>query len=596
MFAKFKDKSAVGLKSVLNNIKKYLPVAVFGVALCFLINAVYGEDMMCIAVVCIITVKNLFDTTLNIRSYLWQFLLLLLIITVGIFAGMNFIALTIVNALFVGVMSFVLCDNFKIGGLPFTLCLQLLIMEYARTMELYRVPFAFLCTLLCFILSIAFLTVYYEICINVLKKNKNNPYILNGCKAIANKLRMFLDKENVKKDRDLYLITKDFCSCYQNTMINQGYLLDEKQKKQFLALMTLQQISDLIYHTKSKFPEINENDRKYFEELFRIFTTVKSLKRLAVELNGFVDDFSLSNSTISSQWRKYLLSFADYLKYGSRRPAIKSSFKKAVEFKLSILKKRLSLSGSFSLRKSVQTAAAVGLCTLIAQFLPITDAMILPVVALTVFTVYPEAKIRCTLWGVACMIATCLLYMVIFSAVPFGWRVALTFVVMVTAVVSVENPFMKSISACLILSSVIFPTAVIGGEVLIKSAVMLAGCCISWLVAKFLLPTKRHQIYKYHIIDLAQTDWSIMQLLENSCFDSTANTYLCEMLFLQHLMVDHINSTPFENTRGNDNRFESMISFNCDILSEIAYAVTILKPVTLPNSWIIEMKKRLTIV
>ena len=593
MFTKLRNKSVTLCGDILDALKKYLPVSLAGIVLCLMVNAIYGSDMMCIAVVSIITLKELFTTTFNIFNYIRHFVILLVVITVGIFAGLNPFVATGVNLVLVGLVSFVLCDNFRIGGISFNICLQLLLMEYAGAMELYRIPFAFICTLICFAFCIVFLLICHLISTNFFVNKTDNPYVLDGCKAISNKLKMFLNKENVKKDRDLFLITKEFCKTDYNTFTNQGYLLDERQKKHLLSLMTLQQISDLIYDTKSKLPEINDDDRKYFEKLSQIFTKIKSLKRLAIEINGFVEDYALSNKTMSSLWKKYLLALVDSIRLRSR-PAIKSSFRQSLRFRISVLKKRLAFSYSYNLRKSVQTAVAVALCTLLGQILPVTDAMILPLSALAVLSVYPEMKLLHSLKGIAGMVTCCVIYMLLLGTVPFYLRVTLTFIVTVIVLMTVNSTFMKAIFSSLILSIVIFPTAVVGEEVWIKSVVMLAGGCISWLTVKFLFNTPSRRKYKFHTSDLAQVDWTAIHLLEHAKFNHVNTSYLCELMFLQHLMVDHIDNTPCENMDNDKIRYSSMLSFNCDLLSEISYALTILKPVALPEEWIIAMKKRLT--
>ena len=593
MFTKLKDNSVALIKDIWKTFKHYLPVSVMGIALCFIINAIYGSDMMCIAVVCIITLKELFDTTFNVFNYIRQFTLLLVIITIGIFAGLNPFVATAVNLLVVGVVSFLFCDNFRFGGMSFTICLQLLLMEYVGAMDLYRIPFAYVCTLICFVYSVACLFLFHFIANSSFIRKKDNPYVLDGCKAIANKLKIFINKEHLKKDRDLFLITTDFCKTTHNAFVNQSCLLDEMQKKHLLSLMTLQQISDLIYDTQSKLPELNEDDQRYFEELCRVFTKIKSLKRLAIEINAFVEDYSLSNKTLSSLWKKYLLSLVDSLKFRNR-PMIKSRFKQAMRFRISVLKKRFSFSYSYNLRKSVKTAITLAICTLLGQILPVTDAMILPVTALAVLAIYPELKFPYTLRGIGGMIITCVLYMAVLSTLPFNIRLPLTFVFSVIALFTARSPFMRAVFSSLIISVVIFPTALIGGEVMIKSVVILSACLISWLAVRLILKTPSYRIYNFHTSDLAQINWTAMYLLEHSKFNSPATPYLCEFMFLQHLMVDHISNTPFTNTQNNKMRYSGMLSFNCDLLSEIAYAMTILKPVALPADWMIAMKKRLT--
>ena len=59
-------------------------------------------------------------------------------------------------------------------------------------------------------------------------------------------------------------------------------------------------------------------------------------------------------------------------------------------------------------------------------------------------------------------------------------------------------------------------------------------------------------------------------------------------------MVDHLNSCSVDKNENGKVRYSGMLSFNCDLLTEIAYAMTILKPKMLPKGWITAMKKRLT--
>lgn len=564
----------------------YFPVMIFGILLCFCVNAIFGPNMVVVGLVTVFTVKEIYRTAFSLRNYLTYAALLLAVVLLGTLASIQFLLGAVINFAVIAFLAFVFCDNFTRGGY-FTISLQLLLMQYQGRVSIDVLPARLLCYLFCIAVSGVFLVLIN----NLFKKHKDNVYVIRGCKAISNKLNLLLGNE-VKDDTDMFVLTTEFCKDNYSIMVNQGYLLDESTRHDFLALMTMEQMSDLIYDTVAKLENLNDKDREYFEELIRAFSKIKNLKRLSIELSNFADDYTLSNPQLSSLWKKYILILADYLKYKGK-PVIKSNIKDSTKFRVSVLKKRFSLT-SYNMRSALQLTSIVTICAVVGQIVPVTEVTLIPIVALAVLSIYPNTKLRYTIPGVVGIIVVAVLYMLILSSLPFALRLPVSFIISVIGVVVTKSQFAQLAFATQLISSVIYPTAVISPEVLIKVGFVAVGCCASWLLVRWIFNTPEYRRYKLHTSDLAQFDWTAIRLLEQVRMDNSDVNYLCEFMFIQHLMVEHISNSSTDKVDSNRIRYSSMLSFNCDLLTEIAYAITILKPSKLPKDWILAMKKRLT--
>lgn len=586
MTEELKSKVSAFIKNVGNNFLRYLPVALLGIVLCFSINAIFGADVIVVGVVTVFTVKDLYKTTFKASNYLRCALYLLAAVVLGTLASLHVLLGIVINFAVLFYLVFAHGSNFKLGSY-FTMGLQLLLMEYPGYVHISEILPRLLCSVFCVVVSGVFL-IFFN---NVFRKYKENVYVLRGCKVIANKLNFLVDEEGNDKT-DLFELTTDFCKSNYEIMKNQGNMLDESTKHDFLALMTMEQMSDLIYDTAAKLGTLTDKDREYLQELQGIFANIKTLKRLSLNLNSFVDEYSLSNPQLSSLWKKYILTLSEYLKYKSKR-VIKTSIKESAKFNISILKKRFNLA-SYNMRNALQLAIIVTLCGAVAQLLPVAEAFLIPIIALAVLSVYPKVKLKHTIPGAVSVLVLAVVYMLILGCVPFAWRIPMVIVCSMLGLATAKREFPQLAFATQILSGVLYPASVTSPDVLLKFVFVGVGCICSWLLVRWIFNTPANRIYKLHISDLIQFDWTAIRLLEETRPDKGIENYLCEFMLLQHLLVEHISNSSPNSVASNKIRYSSMLSFNCDLLTEIAYAITILKPGKIPKDWILAMKKRLT--
>jgi len=587
MTEKLKSKGAALVKNIAKSFVIYLPVALLGIVLCFSINIIFGEAMVAVGVASVFSVKNLYRTTFKASNYLLEGLYLLAAVFLGTLASLSFIVGIIINFAVLFYLAFVHGSNLKLGGY-FTMALQLLLMEYPGDVSISDIIPRLICCLFCVVISGVFLVLIN----NLFTKHKESPYVLRGCNAIANKLNLLTGKGGYNGQTDLFSLTTDFCKSSHTKMIKQRYLLDEAAKHDFLALLTMEQMSDLIYDTAAKPGTPTDKDLEYFNELQSIFSNIKTLKRLALNLNSFVDDYSLSNPQLSSLWKKYILTLSEYLKY-KNKPVIKTSIKASVKFRVSVLKKRCSIT-SYNMRNALQLATIVTLCGAVAQNLPVGEAMLMPITALAVLSSYPKTKLTRTIPGAVFVMLLAVFYMLLLGLFPFVWRIPIAIVISMLGVSTTKSDFGQLAFATQILSCILYPTSVTSPDVLLKFAFVSVGCVISWVLVRWIFNTPKNRIYKLHISDLMQFDWTAIRLLEEIRLDKATEDYLCEFMLLQHLMVEHISNSSPSKVESNKFRYSSMLSFNCDLLTEIAYAITILKLGKLPKDWLLAMKKRLT--
>lgn len=586
MFNKLKNGCISGVKSLATNFLIYLPVAVLGIILCFSVKAIFGAEYILVALVSLLSIKGLFTTTLNTENYLRNAVYLLFIVIMGTLASLNVLPGLFINFILIFAFAFIFCDNFKEGKL-FMFTLRLLLMQYQGHVTADMFLPRILSCLFCIAVGGVFLTLFN----NMFRKRKDNPYVLSGCDEIAQKLKSLLD-ENVKGKLDLFNLTTSFCKAEYDKMLNQDYLLDEATKNDFLALMTLEQLSDLIYDTPAKLGELTDNDKAYFEELIKYFSKIKSLKRLSINLSNFVDEYSLSNPQLSSLWKKYILTLASFLKYRGK-PIIKTSIKEAIAFRYSVLKKRFTIV-SLNFRNALQMSLLVSLCTAISQLISVSDITLCPIALTAILAISQDKRLKLTLIGCTGIIAVASIYMVTLRMVPFEARATVAIIVTIICLTTVKNIFSVTAFSTQLLSCLYFQAATISPEAMLKIMYVIFACLIGCLLTEFVLSTPKSQRYKLHTSDLAQFDWSAMHQLENVRLDDPRISYLCEIMLIQHFMVEHISNSSVDKVESNKIRYSGMLSFNCDLLTEIAYALTILRPSKLPKDWVLAMKKRLT--
>ncbi len=586
MISKIKNSCITELNSIASNFLMYLPVAIFGVLICFAVNAVFGAELIVVALVSLLSVKELYKTTFNTANYLRNAGYLLFIVIMGTIASTNIVAGIFINFTLIFAFAFIFCDNLSLGKF-FIMGLQLLLMQYPGYVPISELLPRLLCCLLCIGVGGAFLLIFN----NLFRKHKDNQYVIKGCEEIANKLTSLLDN-STKGKVDIFTLTTDFCKSKYKGMLNQDYILDEATKNDFLALMTMEQLSDLIYDTPQKLEEITDVDREYFEELIKYFSKIKSLKRLSINLSNFVDEYNLSNPQLSSLWKKYILTLSGYLKYRGK-PVIKTSIKESAKFRFSVLKKRF-VTTSYNLRNALQMAIIVTICALLSGLLSISDAVLCPITALAVLSITYDKRIKLTITGAVGIIAVAVAYMCMLKMFPFDARIPVAFILSAICIATSAKIFANVAFSTQLLSAVLFPSACISPEALLKIVYVSLGCIIACVLTNWVLSTPKSQRYKLHTSDLAQFDWSAIHQLEHIRLDDPTKNYLCEIMLIQHLMVEHISNSSNEKVESNKIRYSSMLSFNCDLLTEIAYALTILHPSKLPKDWIIAMKKRLT--
>lgn len=586
MFKKVTQRVKDTMLNLCRSFRSNLPIIILGILMCFCVNAILGESMVVVAVVSVITIRELYKTTFNFANYLRHLIIFLILILLGTFASMNFIAGALINFAVLFVLCFIMGDNF-IPGKCFTFGLELLLMEYQGLVSFDVLIARLICGICCTIFGGIVLIILN----NILKKHKDNKFVLKGCKTLANKLDLLIG-EKLEDDNDLFVITTDFCKEYYESMINQFYVMDEKSKYDFMSLMTMEQISDLIYETAAKLGNISGNDKAYFEELKRLMLRGKGLKRLAIDLDAFANEYELSNSQISSMWKKYILTLTKYIKYKAK-PVIKSNLKDAITFRKLVLKKRFSIT-SYSIRSSLQTAIIVSVCGIIGQLLPVSELMLLPLTSFLVLSVLNNKKISSAFVCCIEMSIIIVMFYVLLTFVPFSSRFMVSVIICVIGMIISKNLFVQLAFEVQIISVAMFPTSVVGAEVFMKVGFIAFSIFICWLLSKWIFNTVSYRKSKLQNIDLAQLNWTSIGLLQRSRFDDVMSNYLCEFMLIQHIMVDHLNSCSIDKNENNKVRYSGMLSFNCDLLTEIAYAMTILKPKMLPKGWITAMKKRLT--
>ena len=70
MINKIRNSCIIKLNSIATNLLMYLPVAVFGILMCFAVNAVFGAELIVVALVSLFSVKALYNTSFNTANYL----------------------------------------------------------------------------------------------------------------------------------------------------------------------------------------------------------------------------------------------------------------------------------------------------------------------------------------------------------------------------------------------------------------------------------------------------------------------------------------------------------------------------------------------
>lgn len=578
------EKLVFKLKEIPQKFAINLPVTVFAIFIFWSSKFLFGTDVAAVSVLFLFTVKDLQKTTFNAGNYIKNAVFLLAAVILGTFATMSFLLAVPISLLFFFFIFYFLSDDFSqhryyIYGLEF-----LLVQLTSGSMEILAERLTAFCY--CTVLSAVFLIILCKF----KKEKKFNKYVDKGCKLIADRLSLLTGGKGGRDD-DIYHIATDFCKSEYDKIAIQGYLMTEKEKNDLVLILNLEQLNELIYDTATKLHNINEADIAYFTNLQRIFAFSKNQKYLGMEIDDFTDKNKLTHPGLNALWKKHLKSLSVSLR-SNAKPKIKKYEKKAVAFRLKVAKERFTLK-SYSFRYSLQSAIILTISVACAYAPHIPYGYWIPMTALVVMTFYPKNSFTSLIPRLAATLSGAAVYALTVDIIPLDYKLIFAVIISFITISVSKNKFILMLFASEVIEFSVFPTVSTDASIMLRSLFAVIGCAFACLLIKCIVNTKYHEKYKYQTADILAYNVAALNSLKIMQLKETKSNYIYELMVFQHLLVNKMNLSEDDKIMANKQRFSKLISYNCDFLSDLIYAITVIKPVEISKNWLILCEERI---
>lgn len=578
----------------IKNIITYIPVIILGIVMVGICKIFFGNESTVVAIPFLLFSKGLYKTTFSFENYGKNLIIIFAMLLLGTFASMSFIASLIINFVFIFFILFALKDDFAkdkhfVYGLSFFI-IQLCKGSFA---VISQRMITFVC---CGILIGTFL---YLSCHFSKKNIKDNIYVKKSCSIIARQMNLLLNNKSNVSDSDILSTTIAYCRNEYEKAALQENLMNEREKFNLMALMSMEQFSELIYDTHNQCRNFTDGDIEYFSHLQKIFSQSKNLKRLAMEIDDFTEKNQLSNTHINEMWKRLLLNISANLNIKSTvKPNIKCSIKKSLDIKVKILKSRFKLNmKSYCFRNALQNTIILTIASqtayILQNVLNIDYGFLIPLMAYTTYTIYNKNNIKTLCLESALSAFVMVLFALFMNSFAGEIRIILCVIIGVILLCCLNSKLGVLIFAFELTVTVAAPAVTIEPFIILIILFMITGFLISTTFPEFLLCTRDWQRFIYMTNDILSYNVISLNVLANANLFDKEQNMVCELLLNQHLLVDKINNCEEDRFHFNKQLYSKIFSYNCDLLTELTYALTVIKPNKLTQNWIIHTKEKM---
>ncbi|HHZ06870.1 MAG TPA: FUSC family protein [Clostridiales bacterium] len=566
--------------------KKNIPIILVAIALFWGTKLVFGTNVGAVSVLFLFTIKDLYKKPFAFFNYIKYIVVLLLTVTLGTLAVMNFFCAVGINLVYMFVLVYFFRDDFftnryYLWGLELIL-MQMNSGSFAILGE--RLFSVAMCGLLCGVFL--FLTSKF------MNLPEPNSAVDQGCKLICKQLNMLSgDDFDRKSTLDMFTLATDFCKGQYNTMAAQGYLLTNKDKQDVRAMITMEEFSKLIYDTAANFPQLDEHDRVYFNNLQEIFIISKNRKRLAIELDYFCENNKLKNAVVNNLWEKYIKQLSAALKTNEKVVIVGDALN-VLKLKVKDLIKGFNFA-SVRFRKSLQTAIIFTIAAAAAYVVPIDYSYYLPLMAFTLSTIYPRFSFKMCLPQVGLVLIGSLLYILTIELLPLDYRLIVAVIISFCVLAVTNNTLVQMIFAAEAVVISVFPIISVETSVLLRLMFMCGGCLLGFLLVRWIVATKKYDIYRFTGNDIVTFDTMVLDKMNNMDLSNDKDSYLYEIILIQHLMIDKINYTPDDKNELDTHRYSKLQSYNCNFLRELTYSLVAISFTEISKNWLQHCEEQL---
>lgn len=578
----------------IKDIITYIPVIIFGIAMLSVCKIFFGNESTVAAVPFLLFSKELYKTAFSLENYCKNLIIILSILLLGTFASMSFITSLIINFLFIFFILFTLNDDF-ISDKHFVYGISFFIVQLCGG-AFEVIPQRLITYVCCAMATGIFLYLSFRFS---KEKNRDNSYVKRSCSIIARQMNLLLNNKSNISDGDILNTAIAYCKEEYKKDALQENLMNEREKFNLMALMSMEQFSELIYDTHNQCRNFTQSDIEYFAILQKIFSQSKNLKRLAMEINDFVEKNQLSNPHINEMWKKQLMNISANLNIKTTvKPVIKCPLKTSLSIKLKLLKMRLNLNmKSYSFRVALQStviltiAAAAGY--IFQNVFNIDFGFLLPLMTYTTYTIYNRSEIKMLGIKSLCALLTMILFTLAMYSLSGEARLILCIIIGVIMLCCLNSKLGILVFAFELTVTSAAPAVTIEPALILRIIFIIAGFAICVILTKFVLRTQNWQRFTYMINDIMSYNVISLEILENANLFDKEHNMIYELLLNQHLLVDKINTCDEDRFQFNRQLYSKIFSYNCDLLTDLTYALTIIKPNKLSENWIIHTKEKL---
>lgn len=580
---KIKSKISDYVRLLLHN----LPVILLAVAMFWGTKFACGTDVGVVSVLYLFTMSDLFKGKFSMQLFGKYTIITFLSVTLGTIAVMNFFAAIVINFIYMFILVYFFKDRFAtnrfyIFGLEFVL-MQLLPVDFS-VLGWRVVSFAG-----CAVVSCVFLYIMSHF---MKKTVVSSKAIDTACNIFCRQLSMLSEADTACSGvEDMFAVTTDFCKKTYDSMYKNDYLLTQRQRQDMKILTVLEEFSKLVYDTVANHKEMSEEDRVYFNNLQEVFIISKNQKRLAIELEYFAKNNNLTHQALNELWKKYIQKLSDALK-PTMTNALQGSHIKVLKFKLKYLKNNLNMS-SISFRKSLQCVTVYTVCVALAAIIPIDYSYFIPLAAFTLFTIFPRYSFKICLPQIGALVVGYAAYALTIDMLPLDYRLIAAIAVSFAVLGVTKNTLVQMVFASEAVVLSVFPIISIETSVMLRVMFILLGIVIGFAGARWLLSTKLYDFYRFSANDVVVYNDLVLDKLENMDLTQVNDNYVYEIILIEHLLIAAIDNSPNDKNGLDEHRYAKLMTYNCNFLTELSYALVAIDTKNISANWIRHCKEQI---
>ena len=513
--------------------------------------------------------RGLTASSLSVKTYLKNYLAILICGLFGTVASMNYVLCIFLNVVCMFILVYFYEDDFLprshfMYGFAFVM---LQAQPYPASMLPQRI--------LSMLYGFCVISLYLFLKRRRKKQSGLKTFAVQGSRLLGEELLRISDKTGtVNSEKKLSALVSRLVQKMYPDVVKQNGVLNREQSYWYHILLCMEQVENLagearFYLKDSGFCKEDEN---YFMDLGTLFAGVadesnKALQKLKEDLDAFLSSHTLADRYRNGDWNVTLSHLSLYISRVPERENQNIPEGKGVGFKWRNLMTQFnqhSCRGRFALKAAVLN----GICFAISYYLPFSRSFWLPLTVYTTLCLYHQEETQraaTRIWGT---ITGMLIFVALTEFIPANIRTYVVMIICLSLICSSNNQLLNTaFGTQMAVSGVVAKQMNMNIALGFRFAIVAAAAILVWLGGKYLLRTERRDVLRNHMGELIDHYEFLTGELERSLCNGQRSRYMDEILLKAQLLADDLQSFAQEETHlANREVIQTVIVPSCHAL------------------------------